>query len=300
MKDHLGNTRATYAAATTGLAQVAEYQHYYPFGMQIEGLCYTSGIDLPNKYLYNGKELQTEYNLQWCDYGARFYDPVLGRWHTVDPLAEKYRRWSPYNYAMDNPLRIIDPDGMGPWDIVKGAALITGGAIQWVGGVAAVSSGVGAPLGVALIMGGSATIGFGTAVLVNNGKENIPTGMGQALGRGYDLSTKNGSHTGEKVGTGLDFVTGIPTGLVNAALATTSNVTTVISGISTGETIINLSTSTDPKKVEANNTKTGSDKNTKSTPVKEDTKTQPTQIPNPFAPQLKKEENPVQDWGPHK
>jgi hypothetical protein len=201
---------------------------------------------------------------------------------------------------MNNPLRIIDPDGMGTWDIVKGVALITGGAIQWVGGVAAVSSGVGAPLGVALVMSGSATIGFGTAALVNNGKENIPTGMGQALGRGYDLSTNNGSHTGEKVGAGLDFVSGILTGPVNAALSTTSNVTTVISGISTGETIINLSTSTEPQKVEADNTKTGSDKNAKSTPVKEDTKTQPTQAPNPFAHQSKKEENPVQYLGTHK
>jgi len=106
------NTCATYAAANIGLTQVAEYQHYYPFGMQLEALCYRSGLDLPNKYLYNGKELQTEYDLQWYDYGARFYDPQLGRWHSVDPLAEQSRRWSPYNYCMDNPIRFIDPDGM--------------------------------------------------------------------------------------------------------------------------------------------------------------------------------------------
>jgi RHS repeat-associated protein len=69
-------------------------------------------------YKYNGKEYQDELALNVYDYGARNYDPSLGRWMNMDEKSEKFTSFSPYNYCVNNPVRIIDPDGKAPSDII--------------------------------------------------------------------------------------------------------------------------------------------------------------------------------------
>ena len=64
------------------------------------------------RYRYNGKELNQDINLY--DYGARWYDPAVARWTSIDPLADKYAPLSPYNYVLNNPTNLVDPDGMEP------------------------------------------------------------------------------------------------------------------------------------------------------------------------------------------
>ena len=84
--------------------------NYYPFGLRTSN-SYSRENSVPNRYLYNGRELTTELGLEDYDYGARRYDPACGCWHSPDPHAENYLSTSPYVFALNNPVLLKDDNG---------------------------------------------------------------------------------------------------------------------------------------------------------------------------------------------
>ncbi|GHV17568.1 hypothetical protein FACS1894169_12980 [Bacteroidia bacterium] len=104
LNDHLGNNRMT--VNQNGVK--TQWNHYYPFGTAFADK-YDNGTNQP--YKYNGKELDQMHGLNLYDYSARYYESAIGRFTTVDPLAEKYYSISPYAYCANNPLRYVDLKG---------------------------------------------------------------------------------------------------------------------------------------------------------------------------------------------
>lgn len=122
LKDHQGNNRVVLHQNGT----VEQVNHYYPLG----GLLGESIGTSVQPYKYSGKEWNDELGLNLYDFHARNYDPAIGRWLSVDPLAEKYYDISPYTYVANNPIVFVDLDGrqiepgsQAEWDKQKNAVI---------------------------------------------------------------------------------------------------------------------------------------------------------------------------------
>ncbi len=115
---------------SVGAPEILDTNNYYPFGLNhIEGPWASAIFGNWSSYKFGGKELQ---ETGMFDFGARFYMPDLGRWGVIDPLAETSRRFTPYNYAYNNPISFIDPDGrkaMNPDE--ERMSFASGGALEY-------------------------------------------------------------------------------------------------------------------------------------------------------------------------
>jgi len=114
VKDHLGNIRLTIDEDS----EVVNAKDYFVYGgITDRSVSYGEAT----RYDFTEKERDTETGLNY--FGARYYDSDIGRWTSVDPLADKYPGYSPYNYSLNNPLKYIDPNGEFAIPIVVWAAV---------------------------------------------------------------------------------------------------------------------------------------------------------------------------------
>ena len=180
------------------------WDDYYPFGSIMSGRsANNSGID--GRYKFTGKERDIAINGAETGYdyfGARYYDSWLGRWMQVDPLAEKYPGWSPYNYTMNNPINNFDSDGRKTWSInlVKGLGgkVLGGGAsISWVWDDKG-NAGLLTTFNFGAVGGGSLGIAFGET------KTNAKT-IYDLSGFGYQLGAQGGDLFGFSTSKSGDF-----------------------------------------------------------------------------------------------
>ena len=116
IRDHLGSVRSV-NKQSGGCVQTSQY---YPFGRMWDDFNWGSGSTQP--FRFGGKELDKMHGLDWYDFGARMYDPGIGRFTGMDSRAEDYCDTSPYAYCLNNPIKNIDPDGRSVWS--RGAKLL--------------------------------------------------------------------------------------------------------------------------------------------------------------------------------
>ena len=189
--DHLGSVRAIVDSSS---GAPLETNNFYPYGKRWDEAA--SLYDQSNRYRFNGKEEQAEFGIPYIDYGARHYDPAIGRWLSVDPLAEKYSSISPYAFCGNNPVNFVDLDGRIPVPVI--GALIGGG----VAGVAAIIKGKSATEVFAATVGGAvdgaiSVVGFGVggkflSGVAGGGLGNlVEQGLNRALGNQEEVDASD-------------------------------------------------------------------------------------------------------------
>ncbi len=113
--DHLGSS----SFITNLDGEVVQHIEYVPFG---EVFIEERNNVWNTPYLFNAKEFDEETGMYY--YGARYYDPRISLWMSIDPLKGKKLFQSPYSYECNNPVRYIDPDGRDEWDINSSGKIV--------------------------------------------------------------------------------------------------------------------------------------------------------------------------------
>jgi RHS repeat-associated protein len=110
-KDHLGNTRVSFKAENGQLIKTAETA-FDPWGLRLSGVGSVNGF--ANRWEMQGYESEETFGLNRINFGARTYNPTIGRFDRVDAMSEEYYGYSPFNYVLNNPINLFDPDGNEP------------------------------------------------------------------------------------------------------------------------------------------------------------------------------------------
>lgn len=211
LKDHLGSTRVLLEAVEDSLKAV-QVTDYYPFGLSFEN----NNLNR-NKCLYSGKEFQDVSLggriLSMYDFGARFYDPEIGRWFNIDPALQLA---SPYGFCGNNPIVNVDPDGkfaitlsnifigavtnilsqMGSGKITDFKSFLSAGIVGGI--VGGISSAIGSSVAKALESVEALTGGFANGA-ISGAAEGASSGL---LG-GFGNTMLNGGNVGDGFRQGL-------------------------------------------------------------------------------------------------
>ena len=236
LRDHLGSVRVV--ARPDGKA--VQVNHYYPYGMAFAGGGMsgnagahpveggvsvaggsleiggeTGGMELARPgasqpYRFLGNELYTSNSLGLYDFSARMYDPALGRFLSVDPMAETCLNMTPFAYCGNNPIIRVDPEGE-IWHIVGGA--VVGAVLE--GGSALIQGKTGKEIGAAAVRGAieggvvAATGGAGlmVGIISNAGASVVGSAVEQVIANDGDIDVKVVGRDALVSG-GLSLVTG--------------------------------------------------------------------------------------------